>query len=86
MKATCINSEGWSDTDTCKNATGPALGDVVHVIGFYVEEKDNLVYFLLDEWPPINERDGYQADCFVFIGDIEFANQQNEEIVETSKI
>lgn len=82
MKATCINSEGWADSDTNEDTTGPSLGDIVHITGFYLEETNGLIYFYLEEWPPDNQRDGYEASWFVFIEDLEIPESEKELITE----
>ena len=87
MKVFCINDFGWCvernyflfkreiDVD------GPDYGDINTVLREYYSK--GILYYELVEWHPEHPDDGFQADCFIPLSEIDETELVNKkEIVE----
>lgn len=86
MRVFCINSDGWIEKK--KNlfgfgwarwvdCDGPTYGDTCNVVGSYWDE--GLLYYLLLEWPAQHTEDGFLADEFIPLSEIDELELVNEK-------
>lgn len=84
MRVLCIVDSSWIEKKKtwygrmkwvdCK---GPNYGDICTVVGSYYDEGD--LYYLILEWCPKHDHDGYIADEFIPLSEIDELELVNEK-------
>lgn len=75
MRVFCINSDGWYESKKFLwfkrdvDCDGPTYGDIVTVVNKYYE--GGILYYNITEWPPCIGDNGFEAECFIPLSDID---------------
>ena len=82
MKLFCINEDGWGVRRKFlkflgqKQINGPKYGDIVTSLGDCWEE--GVFYYIIKEWPPCDEDNAWEAECFIPISELEEEVEEEE--------
>lgn len=88
MKVFCINDNGWYFDkkiifwNRIIECDGPSYGDINTVTSEYY--KEGKLYYDLLEWPPKSNDDGFEADCFIPLSEIDETEMVNSKEIGIS--